>query len=72
MTQLIRKEVQDDLLSRGYSRRQMFRTAMMLAGGAAALSIKAEMAFAADDDATGRTWSASASTNAGPVRWNRA
>jgi histidinol-phosphate aminotransferase len=50
MTQLIRPEVQDDLLSRGYSRRQMFRTAMMFAGGAAALSLNAEMAFAADDD----------------------
>jgi histidinol-phosphate aminotransferase len=50
MTQLIRPEVQDDLLSRGYSRRQMFRTAMMFAGGAAALSISGEAAFAADDD----------------------
>ena len=47
----IREELQDDLLSRGYSRRQMFRTAMMLAGGAAALSLNSEMAFAADDDA---------------------
>ncbi|HXS06787.1 MAG TPA: aminotransferase class I/II-fold pyridoxal phosphate-dependent enzyme [Rhizomicrobium sp.] len=50
MTHLIRPEIQDDLLSRGYSRRQMFRTAMMLAGGAAALSLNSEMAFAADDD----------------------
>jgi histidinol-phosphate aminotransferase len=49
--QLIRPEVQDDLLSRGYSRRQMFRTAMMFAGGAAALSMSGESAFAADDDA---------------------
>jgi histidinol-phosphate aminotransferase len=47
----IKEEVKDDLLSRGYSRRQMFRTAMMFAGGAAALSMNAEMAFAADDDA---------------------
>ena len=46
----IREDLQDDLLSRGYSRRQMFRTAMMLAGGAAALSLNSEMAFAADDD----------------------
>ena len=50
MTQLIREEIKDDLLSRGYSRRQMFRTAMMFAGGAAALSISGETAFAADDD----------------------
>ena len=50
MTHLIREEVKDDLLSRGYSRRQMFRTAMMLAGGAAALSLNSELAFAADDD----------------------
>jgi histidinol-phosphate aminotransferase len=46
----IREDLQDDLLSRGYSRRQMFRTAMMLAGGAAALSLNSELAFAADDD----------------------
>ncbi|MGZ5925935.1 MAG: aminotransferase class I/II-fold pyridoxal phosphate-dependent enzyme [Rhizomicrobium sp.] len=51
MSQLIRPEIQDDLLSRGYSRRQMFRTAMMLAGGAAALSLSSEIASAADDDA---------------------
>lgn len=53
MTHLIREEIKDDLLSRGYSRRQMFRTAMMLAGGAAALSLNSEMAFAADDDDAG-------------------
>ena len=54
MTHPIREELKDDLLSRGYSRRQMFRTAMMLAGGAAALSLNSEMAFAADDDADGK------------------
>jgi histidinol-phosphate aminotransferase len=54
MTHLIREEVKDDLLSRGYSRRQMFRTAMMFAGGAAALSISGEAAFAAADDETGK------------------
>ncbi|HEY2837383.1 MAG TPA: aminotransferase class I/II-fold pyridoxal phosphate-dependent enzyme [Rhizomicrobium sp.] len=53
MTHLIREDLKDDLLSRGYSRRQMFRTAMMLAGGAAALSLNSEMAFAADDDDAG-------------------
>jgi histidinol-phosphate aminotransferase len=51
MTFLVKEEMKDDLLSRGYSRRQMFRTAMMFAGGAAALSISGETAFAADDDA---------------------
>ena len=48
---LIKEEMKDDLLSRGYSRRQMMRTAMMFAGGAAALSMSGEMAFAADDEA---------------------
>jgi histidinol-phosphate aminotransferase len=48
---LIKEEVKDDLLSRGYSRRQMMRTAMMFAGGAAALSVSGEAALAADDDA---------------------
>jgi histidinol-phosphate aminotransferase len=52
MTHLIREEVKDDLLSRGYSRRQMMRTAMMFAGGAAALSMSGETAFAADDEAS--------------------
>ncbi len=46
----IKEEVQDDLLSRGYSRRQMMRTAMMFAGGAAALSMSGEVALAADED----------------------
>ena len=50
MTHLIREEIKDDLLSRGYSRRQMMRTAMMFAGGAAALSISGESAVAADDE----------------------
>jgi histidinol-phosphate aminotransferase len=52
MTHLIREEMKDDLLSRGYSRRQMMRTAMMFAGGAAALSMSGETAFAADDEAS--------------------
>jgi histidinol-phosphate aminotransferase len=50
MSFLIKEEVKDDLLSRGYSRRQMMRTAMMFAGGAAALSMSGEVALAADDD----------------------
>ena len=53
MTHLIKPEIQDDLLSRGYSRRQMMRTAMLFTGGAAAmLNISGEAAFAqAEDDA---------------------
>src|SRR6202000_1770924 len=46
----VKEEVRDDLLSRGFSRRQMMRTAMMFAGGAAALSISGESAVAASDD----------------------
>ena len=51
MTILIPDTVKDDLLSRGYSRRQMLRTAMMFSGAAAtALTFNSELAFAADDD----------------------
>jgi histidinol-phosphate aminotransferase len=52
MTHLIKPELQDDLLSRGFSRRQMMRTAMMFTGVAAAATFSAnsEMAFAADED----------------------
>ncbi len=51
MTHLIREDVKDDLLSRGYSRRQMLRTAMMFSGAAAALSLNTELAFAQEDEA---------------------
>jgi histidinol-phosphate aminotransferase len=51
MTNLIREDIQDDLLSRGYSRRQMLRTAMMFSGAAAALSFNPEIAFAQEDEA---------------------
>jgi histidinol-phosphate aminotransferase len=55
MTHLIREEIKDDLLSRGYSRRQMLRTAMMFGGAAAtALTFNAELAFAADEDDAGK------------------
>jgi histidinol-phosphate aminotransferase len=51
MSFFVREEVQDDLLSRGYSRRQMLRTAALFGGGAAAaLSLNTEMAFAAADE----------------------
>ena len=55
MTILVREDLKDDLLSRGYSRRHMLRGAMLLGGGAAAaLSLGGERAFAADDDAGGK------------------
>jgi histidinol-phosphate aminotransferase len=44
----ISEELQDDLLSRGYSRRQMMRAAMMFSGAATALTLNPELAFAAD------------------------
>src|SRR4051812_30383703 len=48
MKPVIREEVKDDLLSRGYSRRQMVRAAMMFGGAATALTLSPEIAFAAD------------------------
>ena len=54
MTIAIREEVKDDLLSRGFSRRQMMRAAMALSGGAAALTMMSpEMAFAQEDREAG-------------------
>jgi histidinol-phosphate aminotransferase len=47
MTIIISDEARDDLLGRGYSRRQMMRAAMMFGGAAAtALTLSPEMAFA--------------------------
>jgi histidinol-phosphate aminotransferase len=46
MTHFTSEEVKDDLLARGYSRRQMLRTAMMFGGAATALSLNPELAFA--------------------------
>ena len=51
MTFQLREEVADDLLSRGYSRRQMLRTAMMFSGAATALALNPEIALAQDDSA---------------------
>ncbi len=51
MTFQVREEVADDLLSRGYSRRQMLRTAMMFSGAATALAMNPEIALAQDDGA---------------------
>jgi histidinol-phosphate aminotransferase len=54
MTIMIREETKDDLLSRGFSRRQMMRAAMALSGGAAALTMMSpEMAFAQEDREAG-------------------
>ena len=51
MTQLIHEDMKDDLLARGFSRRQMMRTALMFGGAAAAgLSLNTELAFAQDED----------------------
>ena len=49
MTNSIHEEIQDDLLSRGYSRRQMMRAAMMFGGAATALTLSPELAFAQED-----------------------
>jgi histidinol-phosphate aminotransferase len=47
MAPFIREEAKDDLFSRGYSRRQMMRAAMMVGGaGAAAFGFGPEFAFA--------------------------
>ena len=46
MTKIIHEEMEDDLLARGYSRRQMMRAAMMVGGAAAAFAIGPETAFA--------------------------
>jgi histidinol-phosphate aminotransferase len=52
MTQMIHQEMKDDLLGRGYSRRQAFRAALLFGGAAAtALSLNTELAFAQDEDA---------------------
>jgi histidinol-phosphate aminotransferase len=47
MTSFVREEVKDDLLSRGYSRRQMMRAAMMFGGATAAFAFGPELALAA-------------------------
>lgn len=52
MTDMIHEEMKDDLMSRGYSRRQALRAALMFGGtAAAALSLNTELAFAQDEDA---------------------
>ena len=48
MTKIVREDVQDDLLGRGYSRRQMMRAAMMFGGAATAFALSPELASAAD------------------------
>ncbi|HEY4275724.1 MAG TPA: aminotransferase class I/II-fold pyridoxal phosphate-dependent enzyme [Rhizomicrobium sp.] len=46
MIHRIQEDVKDDLLSRGFSRRQMMRAAMIFSGGATALTLSPEIAFA--------------------------
>jgi histidinol-phosphate aminotransferase len=53
MFRTLTDEGKDDLLSRGYSRRHMLRAAMLVGGGATALAMNPEIAFAADAPARG-------------------
>ena len=53
MFRALTDEGKDDLLSRGYSRRHMLRAAMLVGGGATALAMHPEIAFA-DAPARGR------------------
>jgi histidinol-phosphate aminotransferase len=50
MTRLITEEGKDDLLSRGFSRRQMLRTAILVGGASALAGFSPERAWAQDDD----------------------
>ena len=50
MTKTITAEGQDDLLSRGYSRRQMLRSAVLFGGASALAGFSPESAWAQDDD----------------------
>ena len=50
MTKIITAEGKDDLLSRGYSRRQMLRTAVLFGGASALAGFTPESALAQDDD----------------------
>ena len=50
MTRLITDEGKDDLLSRGFSRRQMLRTAILMGGASALAGFSPEGAWAQDDD----------------------
>jgi histidinol-phosphate aminotransferase len=49
MTKFISAEGKDDLLSRGYSRRQMLRTAILFGGASALAGFSPESAWAQDD-----------------------
>ncbi|HXR94753.1 MAG TPA: aminotransferase class I/II-fold pyridoxal phosphate-dependent enzyme [Rhizomicrobium sp.] len=50
MTRLITEEGKDDLLGRGFSRRQMLRTAILVGGASALAGFSPEQAWAQDDD----------------------
>lgn len=47
MTGIFQESAKDDLLSRGYSRRQMMRAAMLFGGAATTFALSPELAFAA-------------------------
>ena len=50
MTRILTDEGKEDLLSRGYSRRQMLRSAVLFGGASALSAFSPEMAWAQDDD----------------------
>jgi histidinol-phosphate aminotransferase len=55
MTHQIHEDMKDDLLSRGFSRRQMMRAALLFGGAAATgLSLNTELAFAQDEEAAAK------------------
>jgi histidinol-phosphate aminotransferase len=54
MTRIITEEVRDDLLSRGYSRRQMMRIATMFGGASMLTAFNSEMVWAQSDNAGGK------------------
>ena len=49
MTKILTEEGKEDLLSRGYSRRQMLRSAVLIGGASALSAFSPEMAWAQDD-----------------------
>ena len=54
MIHRIQEDVKDDLLSRGFSRRQMMRAAMIFSGGATALTLSPELVFAQEGPQTAK------------------
>jgi histidinol-phosphate aminotransferase len=67
MARFLLEEVKDDLLGRGYSRRQMMRIGMMLGGASALTAFNGEMAWAQSEDAGMKA--APAKTRIGGNEW---